>query len=55
MPLISQMLRVKKGNYNKEYFTLFGDSKKMQALKKPKFEDLDDHILLYQKCNDLAL
>lgn len=43
------LIRVKKGSYKKDFYTLFGDCEKLRVLPKPDFNDLDKHILLYQE------
>lgn len=41
------LLKVKKGNYKKAFATLFGDCGQLTGFKKPKLEDLENHILYY--------
>jgi len=44
------LINVKKNNYKKTFFELFGDCERLRGLKKPDFNDLDAHILLYEEC-----
>ncbi|MCF1751137.1 hypothetical protein [Mariniradius sediminis] len=43
------LMKVKKGNYKKAFEVLFGDCPQVLSdVRKPKLEDLGNHILLYQ-------
>ncbi|MDX5337528.1 MAG: hypothetical protein LPK25_00775 [Cyclobacteriaceae bacterium] len=41
-------LKVKKGNYQKSFLELFGTCPQLLEVRKPKLQDLENHILLYQ-------
>ena len=43
-----ELIKVKKGSYQKAYVDLFGNCPQLLEVRKPKLQDLENHILLYQ-------
>ncbi|GAB3225941.1 hypothetical protein J0A67_08075 [Algoriphagus aestuariicola] len=41
------LIKVKNGNYKDEFANLFGDCDQLTSIKKPRLEDLGQHIALY--------
>ncbi|RAI84401.1 hypothetical protein [Algoriphagus yeomjeoni] len=42
-----ELMKVKKGKYKKSFHQLFGNCEGVMEIRKPKFRDLENHILLY--------
>ncbi|MCX2743164.1 hypothetical protein OO013_04770 [Mangrovivirga sp. M17] len=45
-----ELINVKKNNYKKTFYQLFSDCSLLTQMKKQNFEDLGNHILLYENC-----
>lgn len=51
-----ELVKIKKNKYKNVFYTLFVDCQKVAILPEPKFDNLDDHILMYQEqCLNKAL